>query len=181
MKENHQRKHIMEEALRAYPPYQEQRRYTPTVKNPDQTKAERKNEPSKSTKRETKHLTPKSMADWLEIYPPKEKKAEEYFEPSRHQKVNNVKAERELDLHGMTWLEAQEAMNRFIQRARQDGIIAVRIIHGKGNRSKVEGGVLKQRVYDYLEADKRIKKVKQAGYRDGQSGACYAIIKVQSM
>jgi DNA-nicking Smr family endonuclease len=120
------------------------------------------------------------MEQWLLMYPPTGKKPEASLAPSRYQKVNNLKAQRELDLHGMSWQEASIALNRFIQKAMEDGVTAVRIIHGKGKRSQVKGGVLRHKVNEYLQQDKRIKKVSQAGYRDGQSGACMAVIKLQA-
>jgi DNA-nicking Smr family endonuclease len=56
----------------------------------------------------------------------------------------------ELDLHGMSALEAETAIDRFLRDARNRGLSKVLLIHGKGNHSPGEP-VLQRVVRDYLE------------------------------
>jgi DNA-nicking Smr family endonuclease len=170
---------IMKRALEAYAPFMESGSSARSKSLPEKSK----NKESLPLKSKTSSLSqqPLSMEHLINLFPPERGHKEERLDLSRHQKVNNIKAERELDLHGCTWLEAEALMHRFIAKAQHDGVIAVRIIHGKGKRSKVEGGVLKDRTIQYLESDKRIKKVTQAGYREGQGGACLAVVKLLSV
>lgn len=49
----------------------------------------------------------------------------------------------ELDLHGMTVAVAEAALRRFVRESRSEGRYCVRIVHGKGLRSGLEGPVLK--------------------------------------
>lgn len=141
-----------------------------------------KKAPKNSTKlKPQEEIQPKDkMNVWLNLFSPSKYyvKYDDLLRPSKHQKINNLKAERELDLHGMTWQEAQFYIDRFLNRSQQEGIVAVRIIHGKGRHSKTPGGVLKQKTLEYLARDSRVKKVSQAGYSEGQSGACHVIIKL---
>jgi DNA-nicking Smr family endonuclease len=49
----------------------------------------------------------------------------------------------ELDLHGMSVAVAEASLRRFVRESRSEGRYCVRIVHGKGLRSGLEGPVLK--------------------------------------
>ena len=50
----------------------------------------------------------------------------------------------QLDLHGLTWAEARVTVHAFLSLVQRDRVHCVRIVHGKGNRSRHLGPVLKQ-------------------------------------
>ncbi len=50
----------------------------------------------------------------------------------------------EIDLHDMTSTVAAGAIRAFLDQCRRDGVQCVRIVHGKGLRSRHRGPVLKQ-------------------------------------
>ena len=64
----------------------------------------------------------------------------------RKLKKGQFSVEAELDLHGMTIVQAQAALNPFIKNCQERGIRCVRIIHGKGYRSNNQGPKLKPMV-----------------------------------
>lgn len=179
----------MEQALELYPPGgMHQNSYTHTRKvyaNKNHHNSSRSHIESTQYRTHKPNLSSSknlSMEEWLEYFPAIEKKDESHHHnPARHQKVNNLKVERELDLHGLSWSEAKAQMDHFIHACQRDGVMAVRIIHGKGKRSSVEGGILRQKTLPYLEQDKRVKKVTQAGYHEGQSGACHVVLKLLAL
>jgi DNA-nicking Smr family endonuclease len=83
----------------------------------------------------------------------------------------------ELDLHGHTRPEAQIACAKFIQRARENNIRCVRIIHGKGFRSNNEGPKLKPMVNKWLQQRNEILAFCSARTVDGGTGAVYVLLK----
>ncbi|NIZ46811.1 Smr/MutS family protein [Entomospira nematocerorum] len=176
----------MEQALELYPPgsmhynsYTHTRKVHATKKHSSSHLSQGESTQCRTHKTRESSNSIYSMEEWLKHFPTIERKDESNaYNPAKHQKVNNLKAERELDLHGFSWNEAKTRIDHFITTCQHDGIIAVRIIHGKGKRSSVEGGILRQKTIPYLQQDKRVKKVTQAGYHEGQSGACHVILKL---
>lgn len=83
----------------------------------------------------------------------------------------------ELDLHGMRWDEAKVAMVRFLAAARDADARCVRIIHGKGLRSKGEGPVLKQRLDGWLRQRSEVLAYCSARREDGGTGAVYVLLR----
>lgn len=82
-----------------------------------------------------------------------------------------------LDLHGMTVAVARQALTEFLQRARRDNMTCVRIVHGKGNRSRHRGPVLKQKVNHWLRQRLEVLAFCSARPVDGGTGAIYVLLR----
>jgi DNA-nicking Smr family endonuclease len=85
----------------------------------------------------------------------------------------------ELDLHGQTQSEAQGALERFVERARQDGHRAVLVVHGRGLHSD-DKPILKTRVAEWLSTGKLARVVlafSTAQPGDGGAGALYVLLR----
>ena len=83
----------------------------------------------------------------------------------------------ELDLHGMTMAEAEQALNRFITHVRETGARCVRIVHGKGHRSGNRGPVLKPLASTWLTKRDEVLAFCSARPVDGGTGALYVLLK----
>ncbi len=83
----------------------------------------------------------------------------------------------ELDLHGMTVVEARQAIVQFLQRVRRRERRCVRIIHGKGNRSQNREPVLKHMVNRWLRQRDEVLAFSSARPVDGGTGAVYVLLK----
>lgn len=80
----------------------------------------------------------------------------------------------ELDLHGLTVVEARQALSQFIQSSEQR---CVRIIHGKGNGSFRQQPILKSKVNLWLRQWDRVLAFSSARPCDGGTGAVYVLLK----
>jgi DNA-nicking Smr family endonuclease len=83
----------------------------------------------------------------------------------------------ELDLHGLRADEAKLAIVRFLAESRDRGARCVRIIHGKGLRSKGDGPVLKQRLDGWLRNRKDVLAFCSARREHGGTGAVYVLLR----
>lgn len=83
----------------------------------------------------------------------------------------------ELDLHGMTVPLARLALTRFLRECRAAGIRCVRVIHGKGYRSRQQGPVLKNKVNSWLRQWDEVLAFCSARPADGGTGALYVLLK----
>ncbi len=83
----------------------------------------------------------------------------------------------ELDLHGHNTDEARAELVEFIHRARERGERCVRIIHGKGLRSRTGEAVLKQKVRHWLTQKDEILAFVEAAPASGGSGAVIVLLK----
>jgi len=83
----------------------------------------------------------------------------------------------ELDLHGLTTPEARALLIEFLNRCLRRGWRYVRIIHGKGLRSKNREPVLKQKVANWLMQRDEILGFCQARNIEGGSGAVVVLLK----
>ena len=85
-----------------------------------------------------------------------------------------------LDLHGMTQVEAREAMERFLTDSRRAGRRCVLIVHGRGLHSKDQLPVLKAQLKGWL-SQKRIGQMAlafaSAKPQDGGAGAVYVLLR----
>lgn len=86
----------------------------------------------------------------------------------------------ELDLHGHTTSEAREAVARFLAACLRRDARCVRIIHGKGLRSKNREPVLKMKVANWLMQRDEVLAFCQARQVDGGSGAVMVLLKAGS-
>ena len=83
----------------------------------------------------------------------------------------------ELDLHGMRADEAKRATAGFLAAARDGGARCVRIVHGKGLRSKGDGPVLKQRLDGWLRQRNDVLAFTSARREHGGTGAVYVLLR----
>ena len=83
----------------------------------------------------------------------------------------------ELDLHGLTKVEARIMLAEFLSAALKAGHRCVRIIHGKGLGSRNREPVLKHKVRVWLAQRDEILAFCQARPADGGSGAAVVLLK----
>ncbi|MBC7945810.1 MAG: Smr/MutS family protein [Burkholderiales bacterium] len=83
----------------------------------------------------------------------------------------------ELDLHGLTVAAARPLLGEFLNACTRRDVRCVRIIHGKGLRSKNREPVLKQKVASWLMQRNEILAFCQARGVDGGSGAVVVLLK----
>ncbi len=83
----------------------------------------------------------------------------------------------ELDLHGLTSVEARQAVAQFLAMCRQQDRRCVRIIHGKGLGSRNRQGVLRNKIGHWLAQRDEVLAYCQARPCDGGSGAVVVLLK----
>ena len=83
----------------------------------------------------------------------------------------------ELDLHGLTAREAHEMLAGFLIRSIRRGLRCVRVVHGKGLRSKNREPVLKHKVANWLVQRDEILGFCQARRTEGGGGAVVVLLK----
>ncbi len=82
----------------------------------------------------------------------------------------------EMDLHGMTAIQARTALAEFIREALLHRQHCVRVVHGKGRRSGPRGPVLKHVVNLWLQKCEAVSAFGSARPVDGGSGAVYVLL-----
>jgi DNA-nicking Smr family endonuclease len=85
-----------------------------------------------------------------------------------------------LDLHGMTRVEAREAVETFVANSRRDGKRCVLIVHGRGLHSKDQIAVLKEHLHGWLQRGRISRAVlafATARPHDGGAGAVYVLLR----
>ena len=87
----------------------------------------------------------------------------------------------ELDLHGLRSGEAKQAVAQFLAHCQQRDIRCVRIIHGKGLRSKGDGPVLKQHLDGWLRRRDDVLAYCSARPQDGGTGAVYVLLRASTL
>jgi len=83
----------------------------------------------------------------------------------------------ELDLHGLTVEQAHSALAEFLNRSIRRGLRCLRIIHGKGLRSKNREPVLKPKLGAWLIKRDEILAFCQARSADGGGGAVVVLLR----
>lgn len=83
----------------------------------------------------------------------------------------------ELDLHGLTIAEARPLLVAFLDHCRETGARHVRIIHGKGLRSRNQEPVLKGRVASWLMQRGDVLAFCEAPAASGGAGAVIVLLK----
>ncbi|MBN1239128.1 MAG: Smr/MutS family protein [Gammaproteobacteria bacterium] len=83
----------------------------------------------------------------------------------------------EIDLHGMTRVEAHEALKATVVAARLRGLACLRVIHGKGSGSGPGGPVLKHAVCEWLARWDDVLAFTSATRRHGGTGAVYVLLR----
>lgn len=85
--------------------------------------------------------------------------------------------QRELDLHGLRQDDARALLADFLAHAVRHGLRCVRLIHGKGRRSKNGEPVLKPRVASWLIQRGDVLAFCEARPNDGGSGAMVVLLR----
>jgi DNA-nicking Smr family endonuclease len=83
----------------------------------------------------------------------------------------------EIDLHGMTVAEAKPRLTDFIENCVRQGLLCVRIVHGKGLGSGQRGPVLKNSVFHWLRKWNAVLAFVSARQVDGGTGAVYVLLQ----
>lgn len=94
----------------------------------------------------------------------------------RRLRRGEYRVQREIDLHGLTVVEAKAALRAFLVEALESGVQCVRIVHGKGLRSGPRGPVLKAAVSGLLRRSGAVLAYVSARPVDGGSGALYVLL-----
>ena len=84
-----------------------------------------------------------------------------------------------LDLHGLRTEEAQTLLVNFLNDALKQGLRCVRIVHGKGLRSRNAEPVLKRKVGNWLSQRDEVLAFVQARAEDGGGGAVMVLLKAK--
>src|SRR5882672_371652 len=82
-----------------------------------------------------------------------------------------------LDLHGLRTEEARALLVSFLNDALKHGLRCVRIVHGKGLRSRNAEPVLKRKIGNWLGQRDEVLAFVQARPEDGGSGAVMVLLK----
>ena len=83
----------------------------------------------------------------------------------------------DLDLHGMTSVEARAATTAFLAECVLRGVRCVRIVHGKGLRSPNREPVLKRKLGRWLDVRDEVLAYCEARPVDGGSGAVIVLLR----
>jgi DNA-nicking Smr family endonuclease len=84
-----------------------------------------------------------------------------------------------IDLHGLRSDAARELLINFLNQALNDGFRAVRVVHGKGYRSRNREPVLKKKIAGWLQQRDEVLAYCQAPQADGGSGAVLILLKAR--
>ncbi|MDH4046737.1 MAG: Smr/MutS family protein [Gammaproteobacteria bacterium] len=84
----------------------------------------------------------------------------------------------ELDLHGMTVVEAGSALREFVNECCLRGLGCVRIVHGKGLGSGERGPILKRMLDATLRRWDQVLAFVSTRQVDGGTGAVYVLLKI---
>lgn len=88
-----------------------------------------------------------------------------------------LRPQAQLDLHGLTLVEAGQQLAQFLHHCQARGIRQALIIHGKGSRSPGGHAVLKPQALLWLRQHPAVLALEPALPRDGGEGAVYALLK----
>jgi DNA-nicking Smr family endonuclease len=83
----------------------------------------------------------------------------------------------EIDLHQMTANFARGAIKQFLDDSRREGRLCVKLIHGKGLRSRAQGPVLKRLVDGLLRRRADVIAFASAKPAEGGTGATVVLLK----
>jgi DNA-nicking Smr family endonuclease len=91
-------------------------------------------------------------------------------------RLDSLKCQAVLDLHGMTSEEAKTSVRSFVDASARAGLEKVLVIHGKGLHS--EGApVLKKATRDVLETHPLAGRFGEAAKEEGGSGAVWVLLR----
>jgi DNA-nicking Smr family endonuclease len=84
-----------------------------------------------------------------------------------------------IDLHGLRSDSARKLLVSFLNEALNDGFRCVRVVHGKGYRSRNQEPVLKRKMAGWLQQRDEVLAYCQAPQSDGGSGAVLILLKAR--
>lgn len=84
-----------------------------------------------------------------------------------------------IDLHGLRSDSARKLLVSFLNEALNDGFRCVRVVHGKGHRSRNQEPVLKRKMAGWLQQRDEVLAYCQAPQSDGGSGAVLILLKAR--
>ncbi len=110
-----------------------------------------------------KKISDKDKKDWINFINNKEKLDNKDFIEEK----KKIQLEKSIDLHGYTLDEANKTIYKFILSCYSNDVKKIRVITGKGTRSKNKEnpyqsesfGILKYSVPEYIESNYELKKV----------------------
>jgi DNA-nicking Smr family endonuclease len=85
-----------------------------------------------------------------------------------------------LDLHGLRTEEARALLVSFLNDALKHGLRCVRVVHGKGLRSRNAEPVLKRKIGNWLAQRDEVLAFVQARPEDGGGGAVMVLLKAKT-
>jgi len=83
----------------------------------------------------------------------------------------------DIDLHGLTRINAKHYVSEFLVDCQRRGIRYLRIVHGKGQRSPNGRGILKDALVGWLSQRDDVLAFCSAPDREGGTGAIYLILR----
>ena len=89
----------------------------------------------------------------------------------------NFSVQNEIDLHGLTVIDAKNALREFIRDAVVRGHTCVRVIHGKGLGSGHRGPILKGKVNNWLRRWDEVLAFVSTRQVHGGTGAVYVLLR----
>jgi DNA-nicking Smr family endonuclease len=92
-------------------------------------------------------------------------------------KRGNFSVQDEIDLHQMTAEVARTAISGFLAEAHQRGLHCVKLIHGKGLRSRAAGPVIKRLVDKMLRQRDDVVAFASARSEQGGTGAALVLLR----
>jgi DNA-nicking Smr family endonuclease len=95
----------------------------------------------------------------------------------RRLRRGDYRIESEIDLHGLTEIEARAQLREFLREAMARRLRCLRIVHGKGLRSGARGPVLKVAVNALLRRADPVLAFSSAAMRDGGTGATLVLLR----
>lgn len=106
-----------------------------------------------------------------------------YLKPGQQQRLlqrlrrGQFSLRAEIDLHEMSSAVARQAICQFLDDCRRRGDLCVRIVHGKGLRSKAQGPVLKQLTDTLLRRRADVLAFTSARPAQGGTGAVIVLLR----
>jgi len=91
-------------------------------------------------------------------------------------RLRNKKPDAHLDIHGLTRVEAWQALNNFFNDSKEKGLKKILIIHGKGNHSTGEA-VLKRMLTEFIEQCPFAGESGRGKPSTGGEGATWVLLK----
>ena len=126
-----------------------------------------------------------------EVWSSYTKQMSDVYDKDQQIKIKNSPSNkiRIVDLHGLSLEQANKVVKNFINDSVEKNYKKIKVVTGKGNRSKVvenpyistDLSVLKNSIPEFIKNDKeifsKIKKMHSASYEDGGEGAFYILLK----